>query len=66
MTPADWWTIDEVQAYLGHDKRHSTEVWLSRHGLGAIRHYPAQKIIEERQTARSRAQRPSTEESDAA
>lgn len=47
-----WWTLDEVQEYLGHKRVESTEVWLSRHGIRAVRHYPVQAITAERERRR--------------
>lgn len=44
-----WWTLDEVHAYLGHQSRRSSQVWLSRHGLRATRLYRANDVRRERE-----------------
>lgn len=48
-----WWTLDEVREYLGHDRTDSTEVWLSRHGIRPVRHYRVTEVKRERETRQS-------------
>lgn len=43
-----WMTLDEVQEFLGHSQKESTEVWLSRHGLRPVRVYRASDVRAER------------------
>lgn len=41
---AQLWTLDQVQAYLGHRLRRSSIVWLSRHRVRGQHLYPADTI----------------------
>lgn len=52
MVEVTWWTFEEVQEYLGHSRPESTEVWLTRHGIRAVRHYRIQTVIAEQERPR--------------
>lgn len=43
-----WWTFEELQAYLGHTRYESTEVWCTRHNIRAVRHYRVADVLRER------------------
>lgn len=47
--PPGWWTFAQVQEYLGHANSNSTEVWLTRHGIHAERHYRIRDVKAERE-----------------
>lgn len=51
---ATWWTLEEVQAYLRHERIESSEVWLTRHGIKAVRHYRVRDVTGEREKPRAR------------
>lgn len=44
-----YWTIEQVQEYLGHTVPESTQVWLSRHGIKPVRLYPIEEVTSERE-----------------
>lgn len=45
-----WWTWDEVRQYLGHrGPENSTQVWLTRHNIQAVRVWDANAIRAERE-----------------
>ena len=54
MTRKTWWTFQEVVAYLGHTNEKSSEVWMTRHGIQSVIHYPAEDIIRERERTKRR------------
>lgn len=48
-----WWTFEELQAYLGHTRLNSTEVWCTRHNIRPVRHYRVADVLRERPPKRS-------------
>lgn len=63
-----WWTFEELQAYLGHSRFESTEVWCTRHGIRAVRHYRVADVLRERPPSAytgAHAQETSTKDGDA-
>lgn len=48
-TPRGWMTLEQVQEYLGHNRRESTEVWLTRHSIKSQRFFPAAEVKRERE-----------------